>query len=67
VFDLLRSSDWWKVKFACFFSLAYEFERTFSFALRRLVGLLFIFAFVERVDWVDICMFIDLIFVFSLA
>ena len=41
-----------------FFSFAYWFERTFSFALRRLIGLIFVFAFIERVDWVVIdCFF----------
>jgi hypothetical protein len=67
VFDLLGYSDWLKVKFAWFSYFLMSLKERFPLHLRKLIDLLFIFAFVERVDWVVICLFIDLIFVFSSA
>jgi hypothetical protein len=64
VFDLLGSSDWLKVKFSWFFYLLMSLKERFPLHLRKLIDLLFIFSLVERVDWVVLCLFIDLIFVF---
>jgi hypothetical protein len=44
------------------FSLAWWFERTFFICIEELIGLLFVFTFVERIDWVVCLSLYDLVF-----